>query len=266
MKRNPSTRPSLSADRRGVVFLEFLIAFVPLWVFFLCLIQLAFVSYADLVVKHSADSAARSAAVVLPDDPSEYGDEPERSLDPNRVTRSDLEAALSRVGSVLGRSADAVPIASPSSGEALLNLGRSRLNTVRLAAHVPLLPLASLGFRYGSTSSIAAALATERGLVSALLYQPLLVALTFPGADAGIVEGPEITVRVTYAYPCVVPVARRILCDSFGELGSQHGLGRAPVPIAQRILRGRFRLIRRESTLMIHDAPYTYQIEGSGRS
>ncbi|MGD8825034.1 MAG: hypothetical protein PVI24_08655, partial [Myxococcales bacterium] len=70
------TSPALAEDCSGVVFTEFLVAFVPLWIFFLCLVQLAWVARADLIVKHAADSAARSAAVVLPDDPDEYGGEP----------------------------------------------------------------------------------------------------------------------------------------------------------------------------------------------
>ena len=63
MKRPPQVAGSLLADQRGVVFVEFLIAFVPMWVFFLCLVQLAFITHANLMVKHSADSAARSSWV-----------------------------------------------------------------------------------------------------------------------------------------------------------------------------------------------------------
>ena len=55
MKRPPPVRWSLFADQRGVVFLEFLIAFVPMWTFFLCVVQLALITYANLMVKHSAD-------------------------------------------------------------------------------------------------------------------------------------------------------------------------------------------------------------------
>ena len=62
-------------DRRtaGAVYVEFLIAFLPLFVMFMSLVQLAFVEVANLVTKHAAVAAARAAIVVLPDDPSYYG-------------------------------------------------------------------------------------------------------------------------------------------------------------------------------------------------
>jgi len=67
MTRLPPFPRAFFADRRGVVFVEFLIAFVPMWTFFLCVVQLALIAHADLIVKHAADSAARSAVVVLPE-------------------------------------------------------------------------------------------------------------------------------------------------------------------------------------------------------
>jgi len=64
----------IARDRRGAVYVEFLIVFLPLFVFFMSLVQLAFVVTANLVTKHAAVTAARAAIVVLPDDPSYYGD------------------------------------------------------------------------------------------------------------------------------------------------------------------------------------------------
>ena len=60
----------------GAVYVEFLIAFLPLFVLFMSLVQLAFVEVANVVTKHAAVAAVRAAAVVLPDDPSFYGGEP----------------------------------------------------------------------------------------------------------------------------------------------------------------------------------------------
>ena len=137
-----SNSGSLFVDKRGVVFLEFLIAFVPMWTFFLCVLQLAFIGHADLMVKHSADSAARSAVVVLPDDPNEYGGEAEMSVDRRPITASDLGLALGRIGSTVLHRASEASLLTAFSEEALANLGRSRLNTIRLAAHAPMMPLA----------------------------------------------------------------------------------------------------------------------------
>jgi hypothetical protein len=255
--------PLLVADQRGVVFLEFLIAFVPVWTFFLCVVQLAFITHANLMVKHSVDSAARSAVVVLPDDPSEYGGEPEMSVDRNRVTASDIAGVLGRVGSALRNSPNSGSIVSAFSEETLANLGRSRLNTIRLAAHIPLMPLAPINVGPDSQPSISKAIGDERKLVSALYYQPFALAVTFPGLQDEVASGPEITVRVTYAYPCTVPLARRILCRSFGDLEAKEELGEAFFPLAQRFVGGRFRGLQHETTLMIHDAPYEYRARGS---
>lgn len=60
-------------DRRGAVYVEFLIAFLPMFVLFLSLVQLTLIEMADLVAKHAAVCAARAAIVVLGDDPKNYG-------------------------------------------------------------------------------------------------------------------------------------------------------------------------------------------------
>jgi hypothetical protein len=93
--------------------------------------------------------------------------------------------------------------------------------------------------------------------VSALYYQPFALAVTFPGLQDGVANGSEITVRVTYAYQCTVPLARRILCRAFGDLAE------AFFPLAQSFVGGRFRGLQHETTLMIHDAPYEYRERGS---
>ena len=67
-------RPRLPAGTRGAVYVEFLAAFLPLFIFFECLVQMAGVYTAKLVVLHSASTAARAAVVVLHDDPQYYGD------------------------------------------------------------------------------------------------------------------------------------------------------------------------------------------------
>lgn len=62
----------LGGDRRGAVYVEFLIVFLPLFVMFMSLVQLAFVEIANLVTKHAAVGAVRAAIVVLPDNPQYY--------------------------------------------------------------------------------------------------------------------------------------------------------------------------------------------------
>lgn len=72
---NPATPPtsrSLRSDRRGAVYVEFLVAFLPIFIFFECLAQLADMYGAKLIVEHAAYRAARAASVVFGDDCEKY--------------------------------------------------------------------------------------------------------------------------------------------------------------------------------------------------
>jgi hypothetical protein len=253
---------ALLVDRRGTVFLEFLVVFVPFWTFFLSLVQLALISHANLIVKHAADAAARSAVVVLPDDPNEYGGEPSMTVERGRVTVGDIASALASISSAL-RDPSAQSVVGAFSERTFANLGRSRLNTIRLAAHVPLIPLAPVNVGYDSRPSIRKSIGGPRKLLSSLYYQPLAVAVTFPGLVGTEVTEPEITVRVTYAYQCTVPIARNLLCTGFGGLGSMDDFDQAFFPFAQSFVGGRFKRLQHETTLLIHDAPYEYKPRGS---
>jgi hypothetical protein len=70
----------LGRDRRGVVFVEFLVAFLPVYTFFLCLVQLALLFAVRLITEHAATNAARAAAVVIGDDPRRYHGERPNTL------------------------------------------------------------------------------------------------------------------------------------------------------------------------------------------
>jgi hypothetical protein len=90
-------------DQRGVVYLEMLIGFVPVFMFFYGTLQVADASVAHLVVEHAATAAARAAVVVLPDDGAYYEDAENALVDQNRAYRqSDVE-----------RSADTILAANP---------------------------------------------------------------------------------------------------------------------------------------------------------
>ncbi|APR84488.1 Hypothetical protein A7982_09837 [Minicystis rosea] len=89
----PSTDPlrGPNRSRKGAVYVEFLIAFLPVFFFFLSLVQLIFLQTASLIVHHAATKAVRAAAVVLPDDPAYYGDVPVGSFTGQR--KKDIERA-----------------------------------------------------------------------------------------------------------------------------------------------------------------------------
>ncbi|XYH94745.1 TadE/TadG family type IV pilus assembly protein [Sorangium sp. So ce1128] len=90
----------LYRDIEGAVYVEFLIAFLPLFVVFMALCQLAYVQAAHIVVQHAAVMATRAAIVVLPDDPAYY-DTPvnsatgKRLADIRRAAASPLRAVAS---------------------------------------------------------------------------------------------------------------------------------------------------------------------------
>ena len=61
---------------QGAVMVEFLAVFMPLFTFFLGLVQLMYVHTANLVTKHAAHVAVRAAVVVVSDDPKFIGGAP----------------------------------------------------------------------------------------------------------------------------------------------------------------------------------------------
>jgi hypothetical protein len=65
------------------VYVEFLIAFLPVFTFFLCLVQLSLLFTVKVVTEHAAVNAARAAAVVIGDDPKTYNNEQKNVLVPN---------------------------------------------------------------------------------------------------------------------------------------------------------------------------------------
>jgi hypothetical protein len=137
---------NLLHDRRGAVYVEFLVAFVPLLLFFLSLVQLALLATGGLMVDHAAVVAARAAIVVLPDDPAFYGG-------------AELNTPTGR-----------------------------RIEDIRRAARIPLL---------------------------AFEHDPM-PEITFPtgagGSTSRFEPGDIVRVRVTYDFPCRLPLGGALVC------------------------------------------------------
>ena len=87
-------RARLRDDTRGAVYVEFLIAFMPVFVFFLCLLQLALLFSAKLVVDHAATTGARSAAVVFGDEPRPYNEPKPQTNMMSKPRRDTVRAAV----------------------------------------------------------------------------------------------------------------------------------------------------------------------------
>src|SRR5690606_33536471 len=78
-------RIQLRSSTRGVVSIEMLLAFFPVLVTFLGVIQLALLFMGKLVVAHAAQRAVRSAVVILDDDPEYYDDSPRGDLESGAI-------------------------------------------------------------------------------------------------------------------------------------------------------------------------------------
>jgi Flp pilus assembly protein TadG len=74
-----------NAHRRGAAYAEFLVAFMPVLLFAFCIFQESELFTGKLLCDHAAVAAARSASVVLPDNPQRYGGEGVNSTGPKRT-------------------------------------------------------------------------------------------------------------------------------------------------------------------------------------
>ena len=159
---------TLARDRRGATYVEFLVAVIPFFIFILCVFQIALLQFADIAVERAANAAARSAVVVLDDDPQFYGGEARNSAAPGGARQEAIRRGAANVLLSLPASSDV-----DTSGD---------------------------------------------------------LEVTFPaqpGADqvrAAFQPNEMVRVRVSYAFTCGVPLARRIMCREAGADGENVSL------------------------------------------
>jgi TadE-like protein len=185
---------------RGAVYVEFLLVVPPLLLLFFGLTQIGLMYGAHLLVGHAAGRSARAAIVILPDENTdEYADVPMLQIGDGGDGLETYKNA-------------------PSEG---------RLDQVRLAARIVLSSI-SPSIEGLLADNLTDALG-DHGAISSLVglvgWTEYAVAVTFPDGAGGYRTsftplGP-VTVRVTYLYKCVVPVARGILCHDFGDLNQR---------------------------------------------
>lgn len=226
--KNDQRELSLTRDTGGAVYVEFLLAFIPLFFMFLGMVQMGLLYGASLVVQHSSNVAVRAAMVVMDDDPQYYDDAERRQLDTDATGASSfIQTAGSMIGSVFGAS---------TSGAAWT--GGPRLQAVEFAAGMPLLPLSpslSSLARMPQNETVRAALGVsgldgpEARVAWGIVYNRMALAVTFP-TEPGSTEsagdhatdfprpsaegdGGAVTARVTYLYNCQIPLANRLMCD-----------------------------------------------------
>lgn len=236
----------------GVVYVEFLIAFIPVFLCFLGIGQFAFIATAKLVVQHAAIMGARSAIVVLEDDHADYHPEGFGVID-YRGTSNRRASFQDKLNTVMQwfRSDD-----SALNHNLFYNRGGPRLRDIRFAVYLPLLAISpsvdQIGRWFGINldpthqqneikESLHGAIGDhpELRFVAGLLYNRAAAAVTFPiapGSDSFFqgAFGPDdtVTVRVTYLYPCAVPLVSSFMCDSLLDLS---GLSRSVEAIRRTV-------------------------------
>jgi len=84
----------IQRDQRGAVFVEQLIAYMPVMFFFMATWQLIDLCAAHLILQRAASAAARAAVVVLPDDPAFYEGVKKDSFSGKRKEDIELAAAM----------------------------------------------------------------------------------------------------------------------------------------------------------------------------
>lgn len=199
----------IARDERGAVYVEFLIAFMPLFFLFLGICQLALLATARLVVQHAVLTGARTAIVVLEDEPSRYDGARRGVLSGGRSFEGigELFSGVSEAGADSRR---------PQYG--------SRMKVIRTAAEYPLLALAPGldAVRTPRDSSVSASLVSNvaASVSGAFAYTRAAAVVTLhEGGDDELATEPvprnaAVTVRVTYLYSCGIPMVRALVCQS----------------------------------------------------
>ncbi|MEO8182063.1 MAG: hypothetical protein ABI895_24780 [Deltaproteobacteria bacterium] len=227
-ERSPSPRLRRLRSERyaGVIYVEVLVAIIPVLIFFFGLLQLALLYTSRLVVRHAAQRAVRSAVVILEDDPTRFENAGQGEISYHKegsTSGGSTQQFLQGIGDVLEVDLPISDVQQMLSSEA-----GPRLAAIQRAAYMPLSTLApspaallqTFGISGDSLGSGDSNL--MQFLVGLLLYNraAAMVTLRKPDGTVATCVGPteDVTVRVTYLYFCTMPIAASIMCDSLMEL------------------------------------------------
>lgn len=249
-------RENLAKCESGAIYVEFLIAFFPVFIMVLGIIQISLMYTAHVVVQHSASTAVRAAIVVIPDDPARYNGAAIGQLADGRSGGGNpLEAFLALLGGAAnvrvnlpsipglgglgGGGGGGSDASSPRSVYANTN---GRMSAIHAAANIPLASISpSIDQLLERETSVRDALGRNEPVIraaTALVYNQAAMAVTFPTSPNATTYGNAfydnmpVTVRVTYMFHCAVPIARMFICKDpitlrFGEGGAAEAFGRA---------------------------------------
>jgi hypothetical protein len=269
-------------NERGAVYVEFLIAFFPVFLMFLGICQVALLTAAEAVVRHAAYSAARTAIVVLEDKPSNFSDAPRGSLSKGSPSeRHGIDQIVTSLAVLTGSGGGIVSTFRSRSllslGEMLVPLARTvepeqpgaRVAPIRAAAQMALIPLAPKQSAVTpGNDSVGNALFAPSGeeLQFAAKYTKAAASITIHDTrdDLKLAADPvdphaNVTARVTYAYHCTIPVVRALMCQGLETLAQDNPLMKRPSQALSSIVGkdARFMALTAVATLPNQGADYT---------
>jgi TadE-like protein len=218
--RVSSARDGLVRDQRGAVFVEFIISFIPMFIFFLGITQLAFSYATKIVVQHAAYKAVRAAIVSEPETKRDCknGSGDDSGEESEAQGFNGLQNPFSE-----SPSPDAQGKGEPSEGSPLVK-------KVRAAAYLPLSTLAPPSFAYpavgGALASIGEGLGqyTARFASGYFIYNRSHAGVTFRDSEGNVIEpkkleaGP-VTIHISYLHYCMIPLVSRFMCNPLYDLG-----------------------------------------------
>jgi hypothetical protein len=236
--RSDQDTSPLWRNETGAAYTEMLVCFMPMFTLITCLIQMALMYVGHSIVGHAAVLAARAAVVVLPDNPACYeGNEVNQLATGATGDENIIESFLGSLGSRTPPISDfggldsLIPAGSRSSDASdpqnVFFRTNKRYMAIHSAASMPLMSLAptplilrSRSSNIGRALGAGSATAVLARMGTALVYNRAGLAVTFlNGGTYSNTFGPRdmVTARVTYAFTCAVPLARRIMCkDALG--------------------------------------------------
>ena len=215
---------SLRRDERGAVYVEFLLAFLPIFLMFLAICQVAFLVAGRLVVNHAAFAGARSAIVVLEDDPQRYAGA-ERGRLSDKPPAAGAPGPLALVSQLISGAPASAPAPSPSK-PAQQGL---RMQAIRRAALRPLAAIAptATAFLGGRDGTLQASLEgdTASARIFGRVYTEAAAVVTVHDAPNAaelaaepIARNAPVAVRVTFVQHCGIPIVRALICRSLSTL------------------------------------------------
>lgn len=216
----------LTPKQRGVVYVEVLVCFLPVFVTFLAVIQISLMFGAQAIVQHAATRAARAAMVVLEDAPERYDGAPRGDLSGGSGSSDQgLPPGAAVEQTTVPDAASSENTSSSSSAESSNAPGGARMAAIRASAYHPLAVLApSLSSWWSGTLQGAVSDGSwDRILSGRLIYSRGGAAVTVhaPGEDevlSTVSKRAPVTVRVAYVMPCSVPIVSALMCTGRMDL------------------------------------------------